>query len=978
MKIGKPVPRTNLASPRIALWCILLIISLIYSPAAADNEITEMPNSSGYVLSPLQDTDDPLPEEHLSESGEILAKISVSGSIDTIPFPIYAHILGGNGEDYVLVRASGSGLNQTGLPYTELDPYDRTRSYAIARYRLGQSVPDITNITAILYDDGKNLVLRTDRSAGRALLNAGLTVRWLDHPIVIGEPVLSAANESAVTYDPRIAAMVVQVRTEDLNQTVCELSGEVPAVINGSPYTFLTRMTDYAEPITMATAYGNQELTRPNLSVSYENWTVGGYSSRSVIATLPGTTRPEEIVLVTAHVDSYSETARAPGADDNASGSAAVLAFARIMDQYRFERTIRFVLFTGEEQGLYGSGAYAAAAAARGETIVAVVNMDMIAWSTSGMKTMEIHTRLPSDTGGYTQDMTIASTLNQSAALYGLRPSLNPVILSDGDEYSDHSSFWARGYPAVVVYEDWISDPNPFYHTDKDLRSGLNMNYFTSIAQVCLATTAHLAVPVDLTGTALIPGHTGPDYTFNGTYNDGTVIINQSGTYSLTQNLTTSSEDAAIRITGPGITLNGNQAVLTGEGQGQSGIEVISSGIHATVRNFSSISGFHDGISSDGDYATISDCTVHDNRAVGIRSYGNYTHIKRNFAFNQGDVGILSWGHYSDVVENYVSDSRNGILSQGNFANITGNAGNSNRNYGIYAGGMYTGPDPGEEGHGYYPRLTENVAILNSIGGIACSFPHAVIRDNSVFQNQKYGITLGSWSNNTTISDNYLSDNPVGIMIPDSLSNISVTGNLIRSEELSGVFIRSGSGAGSGAIYNNIISGDAPVTGNGSIGLFSWTNPSGPTPGTSIMHGPFVAGNFWTNENDTGWSDLQPGNPSGYTTIPCPVAPGVYDTAPLVRVKETPTPTPVPLIANFSANPVTGAPPLPVQFTDLTSGSPTGWRWNFGDGTRSTLQNPIHVYGGIGRYTVTLEVENRESQNIIRKTAYIRTAGPKR
>ena len=341
-------------------------------------------------------------------------------------------------------------------------------------------------------------------------------------------------------------------------------------------------------------------------------------------------------------------------------------------------------------------------------------------------------------------------------------------------------------------------------------------------------------------------------------------------------------------------------------------------------------------------------------------------------------MGILSWGHYSDVVENYVSDSRNGILSQGNFANITGNAGNSNRNYGIYAGGMYTGPDPGEEGHGYYPRLTETVAILNSIGGIACSFPHAVIRDNSVFQNQKYGITLGSWSNNTTILDNYLSDNPVGIMIPDSLSNISVTGNLIRSEELSGVFIRSGSGAGSGAIYNNIISGDAPVTGNGSIGLFSWTNPSGPTPGTSIMHGPFVAGNFWTNENDTGWSDLQPGNPSGYTTIPCPVAPGVYDTAPLVRVKETPTPTPVPLIANFSANPVTGAPPLPVQFTDLTSGSPTGWRWNFGDGTRSTLQNPIHVYGGIGRYTVTLEVENRESQNIIRKTAYIRTAGPKR
>jgi len=91
-----------------------------------------------------------------------------------------------------------------------------------------------------------------------------------------------------------------------------------------------------------------------------------------------------------------------------------------------------------------------------------------------------------------------------------------------------------------------------------------------------------------------------------------------------------------------------------------------------------------------------------------------------------------------------------------------------------------------------------------------------------------------------------------------------------------------------------------------------------------------------------------------------------------------PTPTPIPLVANFSANPVTGAPPLSVQFTDLTAGSPTKWRWNFGDGTRSTLQNPLHVYGGIGRYTVTLEVENRDSLDIIRKTEYIKAAGPKR
>jgi len=209
---------------------------------------------------------------------------------------------------------------------------------------------------------------------------------------------------------------------------------------------------------------------------------------------------------------------------------------------------------------------------------------------------------------------------------------------------------------------------------------------------------------------------------------------------------------------------------------------------------------------------------------------------------------------------------------------------------------LYVGPDPGLEGHGYYPLLTDNIAILNTNGGIASAFPHGVIRGNSVFQNLNEGISLKFWANNTTTSQNYISENPIGMMIPDSLANLSITGNMIGSEAGSPIFIRSGSGAGDGTIYDNIISGDAPVSGNGTIGVFSWTNPAGPVPGTSIMDGPYVAGNYWTNENETGWSDLQPGNPAGYTHTPYPVAPGVNDTAPLVRVEGTPTPTVTPTI----------------------------------------------------------------------------------
>jgi PKD repeat protein len=87
----------------------------------------------------------------------------------------------------------------------------------------------------------------------------------------------------------------------------------------------------------------------------------------------------------------------------------------------------------------------------------------------------------------------------------------------------------------------------------------------------------------------------------------------------------------------------------------------------------------------------------------------------------------------------------------------------------------------------------------------------------------------------------------------------------------------------------------------------------------------------------------------------------------------TPTPTPIPLIANFSASPVTGVPPLSVQFVDRSEGIPTKWRWNFGDGVYSTVMNPLHVYGGIGRYTVTLEVENSDNSAIFRKASFIET-----
>ena len=76
-------------------------------------------------------------------------------------------------------------------------------------------------------------------------------------------------------------------------------------------------------------------------------------------------------------------------------------------------------------------------------------------------------------------------------------------------------------------------------------------------------------------------------------------------------------------------------------------------------------------------------------------------------------------------------------------------------------------------------------------------------------------------------------------------------------------------------------------------------------------------------------------------------------------------------VANFAGTPTSGAAPLTVQFTDQSANSPTGWSWNFGDRTTSTLRNPSHSYTKKGTYTVTLTVTNAYGSNTMTKSRYI-------
>ncbi|AKB51187.1 Chitin binding protein [Methanosarcina barkeri str. Wiesmoor] len=77
-------------------------------------------------------------------------------------------------------------------------------------------------------------------------------------------------------------------------------------------------------------------------------------------------------------------------------------------------------------------------------------------------------------------------------------------------------------------------------------------------------------------------------------------------------------------------------------------------------------------------------------------------------------------------------------------------------------------------------------------------------------------------------------------------------------------------------------------------------------------------------------------------------------------------------VAAFSASPTSGKAPLKVKFTDTSTGIPSKWFWNFGDGSKSFQQNPVHKYSKAGTYTVSLTVKNAKGKNTVTKTEYIK------
>jgi hypothetical protein len=289
--------------------------------------------------------------------------------------------------------------------------------------------------------------------------------------------------------DPLIRAMVDEVSPAAVWHTTAQLSGALPIIVGGAAYTLTTRHTASGTPLAKATQFVGEQLARSGYAVEYQAWREADHQGRNVIGQRPGLTRPAEIYIIGAHLDDMPREGLAPGADDNASGSAAVLIAAEIMSRYRWACTLRFALWTGEEQGFLGSITYADRAKANGEAIKGYLNLDMLGYNSVAPRAMNLFWR-----SAITGSEQIADLFTTVVTVYDLDlvPLKFDTLHYPLGNYSDNWSFWAQGYPAILVIEDSYGDFTPYYHRATDRIETLDMDYFRTLVQASVGTFAHM------------------------------------------------------------------------------------------------------------------------------------------------------------------------------------------------------------------------------------------------------------------------------------------------------------------------------------------------------------------------------------------------------------------------------------------------------------------------------------------------------
>lgn len=296
------------------------------------------------------------------------------------------------------------------------------------------------------------------------------------HLVLLLFPLLFAgiSGKTQIAYSPFVDSLSQLATHNSALLLIRQLTGDTTVIVNGESVTIQSR--HYLNP---SNAVAAEFIYEKFLEFGYapDIQQFNGTRGENVIATKTGTRYPEKEFIICGHYDNMPSGSFAPGADDNASGTVAMLEAARILAPFDFDFTIRFAAWDEEETGLVGSYNYAQSASLLGHEIVGVLNLDMIAWDANNDYIYTIATNEISQ--AFTNDYLATTHLYQPQFTHNFYYT----------EASDHASFWSFGYPAILAIEDWY-DFNDFYHTTNDNIQNLNMDYFVAFIRNAIANIA--------------------------------------------------------------------------------------------------------------------------------------------------------------------------------------------------------------------------------------------------------------------------------------------------------------------------------------------------------------------------------------------------------------------------------------------------------------------------------------------------------
>lgn len=283
-----------------------------------------------------------------------------------------------------------------------------------------------------------------------------------------------AAPSYVIDNQATVPPVLAQMQASNITTTINDLTS-----FNNRYYT-TTGGTDASN--WLRTKWAGMAAGRSDISVT--QFTHSGYNQKSVIATITGTDNASEVIVIGGHLDSTigntTETSRAPGADDDASGIASMTeAFrAMIASGYKPRRTIKFMGYAAEEVGLRGSAAIAQNFKANNINVVGVMQLDMTNYKGSA-----------SDIWIYTDYTNAAQNDFLAKLVSAYQPGVTVGYSRCGYACSDHASWHNQGFPASFPFETLDGQDNPYIHTVNDTyaNSGNQANHALKFAKLAAA-----------------------------------------------------------------------------------------------------------------------------------------------------------------------------------------------------------------------------------------------------------------------------------------------------------------------------------------------------------------------------------------------------------------------------------------------------------------------------------------------------------